>query len=344
MSKPVCFVMMPFSDRFQGYYTHIFSPVLHQVGLLPVKVDEIYTPTQISHDIFELIQKAEIILADVTGKNANVNYELGIAHALGKKTVIITQSENDVPFDYKHLRYIQYDTSYAEWERKLAEKVKKSVQSTLNMNTPSTYVTGDKLTDSFTFLQDTALDASYEISKNTIIESDLEGNCHVRQDWTIKARSDLSHFIHGVVGDEAGAIHLLRSYDKTNGIELKSLTSIGTEKRARYIIFLSKMLMSGESLSLDLEYTAENYLSHLFSKGAITMFQRSNSKRGVFYNSRKDVYIFPESDFTRKLTAKSDGSITKEIVDTKIDGGKVTVSIDLTWSEPYSGVYSYKIS
>ena len=47
-------------------------------------------------------------MCDVTGRNPNVFYEAGIAHAMGKKVVIITQNDQDVPFDLRHLRYVRY--------------------------------------------------------------------------------------------------------------------------------------------------------------------------------------------------------------------------------------------
>ena len=59
-------------------------------------------------DIWELINKSRIIVADVTGKNANVFYELGISHTIGKDYIVLTQNELDVPFDLKHRRYFKY--------------------------------------------------------------------------------------------------------------------------------------------------------------------------------------------------------------------------------------------
>jgi hypothetical protein len=49
-----------------------------------------------------------LMACDLTGKNGNVFYEAGIAHSLGKDVILITQSADDVPFDLRHLRYIQY--------------------------------------------------------------------------------------------------------------------------------------------------------------------------------------------------------------------------------------------
>jgi nucleoside 2-deoxyribosyltransferase len=55
------------------------------------------------------INQAAFIIADVTGRNPNVMYELGIAHTLGKPVIIITQEINKIPFDFKHLRHYVYE-------------------------------------------------------------------------------------------------------------------------------------------------------------------------------------------------------------------------------------------
>jgi hypothetical protein len=54
------------------------------------------------------ICKSSVVVCDLTGKNANVFYEAGIAHSLGKDVILNTQSADDVPFDLRRLRYIPY--------------------------------------------------------------------------------------------------------------------------------------------------------------------------------------------------------------------------------------------
>ena len=335
--------MMPFADRFQSYYEHIYAPTVRNVGLLPIKGDEIYTPTQISVDIFEQIRNCRIVLADVTGKNPNVNYELGIAHALGKKAVIVTQSKEDIPFDYRHIRYIIYDTEYAGWENKLAKSIDNYIRKTLAMNDPTTHITGEDLDNLFYFLENMALDSSYELSKKTTTISDPSGNCRVEQNWTVKSKSDVTHIIYGITSDEPGAIHLLSAYDKTASENLKILTPIGTDKRIRYYIFLNKMLKTGETLRFDLQYTIDNFLARLFNKRRMTIFQKPNSRRGVFYKSRKDVYQFPATDFTRSLTIEFNKSAPSEEVEISEKDGIISISVQLEWVEPYAGAYSYEI-
>lgn len=61
--------------------------------------------------IFNQISKAGIIVADMTGRNPNVFYEVGYAHALGKITLLLTQNADDIPFDLKHRQHTVYGGS-----------------------------------------------------------------------------------------------------------------------------------------------------------------------------------------------------------------------------------------
>ncbi len=103
-----CFVIMPFRPEFDRMYAGVISPVVTSAGLYPVRADTVYSTRTIMSDILEQITNATAIIADVTGRNPNVNYELGIAHALGKPTIIITQCLKDLPFDYRDYRAHEY--------------------------------------------------------------------------------------------------------------------------------------------------------------------------------------------------------------------------------------------
>jgi nucleoside 2-deoxyribosyltransferase len=335
--------MMPFSGPFQGYYEQIFSPTIRDVGLHPVKVDEIYTATQISSDIFALVQQADIILADVTGKNPNVNYELGIAHALGKKTVIITQKPEDVPFDYRHIRYIAYRTTNAGWEKKLKDNIRLSLLASLAKNVATSVIAGQELDSLRLFLENIVLDTSYEVSKESHIQSDENGNCSVQQQWNVKAKTDVTAIIHGIVGDEPGSIRLTKAYDRTNGVVLNTIASRATETSIRYILFLNKLLRAGEQLQFDIEYIADNYISDLFKKGRVTIFQRPNTRRGVYYTYRRDSYSFPITEYTKAISVKLNGSAPDETSKIEILDDKVSVIIDRRWQDPYAGHYSYEL-
>lgn len=108
----LCFVLIPFSVRFEGIY-NVIKSVVENKGYTCLKADEIYSNHPVIQDIIENIFKANFIIADLTEKNPNVMYELGIAHQINKqKTILISQNSNDIPFDLNYLRTFIYEDSF----------------------------------------------------------------------------------------------------------------------------------------------------------------------------------------------------------------------------------------
>ena len=137
--KNFCFVIMPFSESFNEIYEKIYIPAMQAVGLEPLRADAIYDNQSIIHDIIQSIKDAALILAEVTGRNPNVNYELGMAHALEKEVVIVTSNKDDVPSDYRHLRYIHYNPGGIGWDRKLSSELTATLKTVLDrLNVPTT--------------------------------------------------------------------------------------------------------------------------------------------------------------------------------------------------------------
>lgn len=106
-SNDLVSVMMPFKAEFNPVYSALQKSAA-SVGLNCVRADDIWEHHTIIQDIVTLIARARVVICDCSGKNPNVFYEAGIAHTLGKEVIIIAQSEEDVPFDLRHLRYIRY--------------------------------------------------------------------------------------------------------------------------------------------------------------------------------------------------------------------------------------------
>jgi formylglycine-generating enzyme required for sulfatase activity len=127
------FVLMPFAEEFDDVYQAVkdvwqglgrvtvrdqyavlglyetVKGVWQGLGLRCLRSDEIFHTREIMCvSICQNIQRAQFIVADVTGKDPNVFYELGIAHILGKPIVLITQRPEDVPFDLRAMPYIHY--------------------------------------------------------------------------------------------------------------------------------------------------------------------------------------------------------------------------------------------
>jgi hypothetical protein len=107
--KTDVFVLMPFNKDFSPIFDDHIVKICGKMGMECKRADNIFGSNEIISDIWELIFNSSIVIADCTGRNPNVFYELGIAHTLGKKVIIITQEANDIPFDISHIRYIKYE-------------------------------------------------------------------------------------------------------------------------------------------------------------------------------------------------------------------------------------------
>ncbi len=120
--KPFAFVIMPFSDDFNDTYKLGIKPSLESSGYYCERLDEqIFEETMLDR-IYNQISKADLIIADLSGRNANVFYETGYAHALGKRTILITRNEDDIPFDLKHFFHIIYTDGISYLKAQLAER------------------------------------------------------------------------------------------------------------------------------------------------------------------------------------------------------------------------------
>ncbi len=125
-----CFVMMPFGSWFDRYYKEVYFPAIKDAGYEPVRSDDLFQTGSVMEQIWDQIRKAKVLLAELTGKNANVFYELGLAHAHGKPVVFVTGSIDDVPFDLRHLRVIPYEVREPEWSTKLRKNITAYLKNT----------------------------------------------------------------------------------------------------------------------------------------------------------------------------------------------------------------------
>ncbi len=126
--KPNCFVIMPFAPEFDEVY-QVIRETVEDHRYECIRADERYIVGTIMNDVNDQIEKADLIVADLTGKNPNVFYEVGYAAALGKPVIQIAQSANDLPFDVRHLRTFAYSTKYLG-DRKLASDLSKAIKAT----------------------------------------------------------------------------------------------------------------------------------------------------------------------------------------------------------------------
>lgn len=146
--KPFVFVLMPFAAKFDDVYKLGIKPACEAVGAYAERIDEQIFAESILDRIYNQIAKADVIVADMTGKNPNVFYEAGYAHALGKKVILLTQKSKDIPFDLKHYPHIVYGGRITglipELEKKVGWAIKRPRQN-IPLSTVSFFIDGKAL-------------------------------------------------------------------------------------------------------------------------------------------------------------------------------------------------------
>ena len=123
------FVLMPFNSQMDSYYSEIYQPALEAAGYAVAKADDIFAPRPIMTDIQDGIVSADVILCEMTGQNPNVFYELGLSHAIGKPAILVSNRQDDIPFDLRYIRVILYDQAEVGWDGKLREQVAAAARS-----------------------------------------------------------------------------------------------------------------------------------------------------------------------------------------------------------------------
>lgn len=104
------FVIMPFAETFDDVYELGIKASVEALGWECQRADEIIHNRDIMCQVCQGIRQARLVIADLTGQNANVFYELGMAHALEKDVILLAQDVGDVPFDLRPMNIIAYDT------------------------------------------------------------------------------------------------------------------------------------------------------------------------------------------------------------------------------------------
>lgn len=127
-SEALCFVLMPFDVAFDDIYEFGIKGACSDAGVYCERVDEQVFLGSMLERIFSQISRADLLIADMTGKNPNVFYEVGYAHALGKKVVLLTSVSQDIPFDLKHFPHIIYGTEIKTLRAALTRKLEYLIQ------------------------------------------------------------------------------------------------------------------------------------------------------------------------------------------------------------------------
>ena len=133
--ESLVFVLMPFTESWSTriWEGHI-KPIVQGLELDPElkckRADDLYGH-DVLHDIVTAIKAARVIIADITSRNPNVFYELGIAHWMGKRVILLTQSVDDIPFDLLRFRHIVYEDN-SDGYKKLSVQLQAALMESLS--------------------------------------------------------------------------------------------------------------------------------------------------------------------------------------------------------------------
>lgn len=119
--KPTCFVIMPFAPELHYFYLYLRQHLEQHHNILCKRADDQVLTIPLLEKINNFIRNADVIIADCSGRNPNVMYELGMAHAHGKKVILITKDPvHEAPSDIRHYEFIHYELDkHIEFFKKL---------------------------------------------------------------------------------------------------------------------------------------------------------------------------------------------------------------------------------
>ncbi len=107
VEKGLVFVLTPFDEEYRNDFFAI-KTTCESVGLRCVRGDEEKASGDIFSHILRLIAKADFVIANISSRNPNVYYELGIAQALGKQAILVSRDKETLSFDLQSQRIILY--------------------------------------------------------------------------------------------------------------------------------------------------------------------------------------------------------------------------------------------
>ncbi len=128
------FMITPFRPEFDAIYQNVIRPVVSELNLTIKRGDDFASLSgSIINEIWAAVNACRLVVVETTEVNANVYYELGIAHTLGKPAILLTQEKEvqKLPFDIRHLRFIVYENTIPGGE-KLEADLKKAIIWILN--------------------------------------------------------------------------------------------------------------------------------------------------------------------------------------------------------------------
>lgn len=129
------FVVMPFTKEHEAIYRDHIAPAITNLNLTVARASEYLTVSTIMSEVWNGLCGCGVVLADCSGRNPNVFYEIGVAHAIGKPVVLITSTPDDVPADLRQMRFLRYEFT-PRGMKQFEIDLQRTVHKTLGMYEP----------------------------------------------------------------------------------------------------------------------------------------------------------------------------------------------------------------
>lgn len=127
IKRGTAFVLIPHTKEFDDIFNYVIKPAMEANDLFALKADNIYQPGNILSQVWHEIRSAEVLLADVSGHNPNVIFELGLCYGVQRCPIILTRDPQELPFNLRNLRYIHYENTTSG-----AQRLKEQLTSTIS--------------------------------------------------------------------------------------------------------------------------------------------------------------------------------------------------------------------
>lgn len=269
MDKKKVFVIMPFKEEFFEVYEMIKMKFSEKFEFS--NAGDEANQHNILKDIIQPIYEADVVIADLTDLNANVMYELGLAHSFNKKTIVITKDDlSQLPFDLKQYRAKDYDThfkKFAELLDYLEINLIGAIENTVSYSNPvKDFLTIEKIDNVTWFSDKPSIKLEDESDKGFLdFLADIESNTFALTDTINNMNAGMEEMNKGVTNSTAK----IECVNKNGGSGTASFIRKEAKKVAKHIdSFSSKLRENNLSMSSLWNEIEKNTLGLLENKFA----------------------------------------------------------------------------
>lgn len=301
------FFIMPFDPSFNDLYSHMKEVIENEDELFEVfRADNLLHQQNILKDIILAIYESDLIIADLSDLNANVFYELGLAHALRKDVVLLTQQLDEIPFDLRSYRIIPYSTNF-----KKIQELESSLKRILNEIKAGQLSFGSPIID---WLPASELNKEGFVfpSSTEISSSNIEQEIEEEGVWDYVTNLEESMAnLFDIITEFAGATEQMGNAMSDQAKEIEAVTdtrSNGSASRIRKLVRKASSILNNFGLSV-VEYNKsyeENWIT--FEENINNLFNSNIMKKEIEENSTDfETFLNVLSKFKNDISPAKEG-------------------------------------